>query len=270
MSLCRLWPRRLAWVPLALAGLFGCANSPGTLEPIPAKDDFGSDLVNQPIDETTIGEKEMMHRRARVELLGGAFFPIGNGFSSLLGYTDDSTNHFEVSAMAGLRGDIEVSKNVFLGLSFDWSHYEVDQGVSDILSDPSSATLDQWFESLERYTVLATFEYDTTLARSFLKEEKPLIFRVGLGLGGAIIDPLLDDSLRSTFRCHTFGAAVARPYVVFEWKPYKNTFFFLGTAFDWVYYPNDVEMMIGHDSYNTSGDIDFSAVSLTGGIGFEF
>src|SRR4029450_10329346 len=108
MFLCRSRSRVVAWAPFVLLSLIGCETPPRTLEPPELKDDLGVPLERQPINEETVGETQMLHRRTQIDLHGGISIPTG-----LI-----ESNDFKVGPTLGTKASIETAKNLFIGVCF--------------------------------------------------------------------------------------------------------------------------------------------------------
>ncbi|MBI4605785.1 MAG: hypothetical protein HY721_27785 [Planctomycetes bacterium] len=269
----RWFPRtpeaRLAWIPIVLVASLGCETAPQRLEPPELKDDFGSSLETRPITEESVGETQMLHRRVQLELKGAAAIPTG--------FFQD--NGFEVGASAGAKGEIELVKDFFLGLSFDYVTMEQGDGVSDVLSNPlslSGVEPDQLYDTIDRYNFLAVADYDWTLARSFLVEKAPLKFRLGGGLGATVVDGEVDSSLEDQIKA-AGGDIETVPYVGFlarasagvRWQVLPTMLLFAEVSLDFVY-PFEIEIRLNRVRSTVDGDIDFGSVNLGGGVAFEF
>ena len=64
MPSCRAYA--IAWVALVFLFTVGCEMTPRELDPQRYSDDFGEDL--EVITEASVGETQMLHRRAQLEL----------------------------------------------------------------------------------------------------------------------------------------------------------------------------------------------------------
>jgi hypothetical protein len=211
----------------------------------------------------------MLHRRTQVELKAGSAIPVG-----LV-----QQNHFEPGPFLGIKGEIEVAKNLFLGVSFDWAHSRQSRGVNQLIGDPTTLAgvePDQLFKSFDRYTWLGLFDYDVPLTKDFIVEKSPLLFRFGLGLGAMLIDSEEDDFLKnqiaaagSEIKINPYVGFVARPGVSFRWQVWEHGLVFVEACMD-IVTPHRISVKINRQNSEVAGDIDFSSINLTAGWAFEF
>lgn len=271
-------PFLLAWAPLALMCLWGCANSPrrdaapmDDLDQPPTEaasvgapgedpafytDDFGGAVEAPPITEESVSEEMMLHQRAQLELNAGMVMPIGE---------------FEVGPSLGLKGSLEAYKNIFFGLSFDWARQNVDEGISS-LDDPGDlerADADQFYEYINRYNLLMTADYDIPLEEDFLVEDTRLILRLGLGAGSSIIVGKEDKAIDETVKINTYFGFLLRPAVSLRWMLSKRSLVFFTAAYDFVY-PDKIDVRITGSSRRVDDDLYFGTFLLQFGVAFEF
>src|SRR5262245_10527162 len=242
----------------------GCAGAPQRFEAQQGLDDFGEPLETGPINEQTVGESQMLHRRWQLELRGGLKAP-----APIV-----ESNEFETGPLLGVKADIEVTKNLFFGLTFDWTYQGVDQGVSTLVDDPralAGATPDQLFDHIHRYNLLANFDYDVVLVPDTIGPNRPLIFRFGAGLGAVLVNGIEDP--QTTFDIEPYYGFLARPAVGLRWQFLDSMLLFGELSYDFVApYSIDAKFQTssGSDRAKVDGDIDFSAVNLIAGLAFEF
>jgi len=254
----------LAGVPLVLLVMCGCATGPKPSDmpespaaPLP-QDDFGEELDSPPITEESISETMMMKRHAQVEVFGGVAVPV--------------TGNFELGPVFGIKGQIEALKNVYWGISFDWTELTVGDQVSDLGTiDIESADPDQWFERADKYNFLLTLDYDIPLSKDFLGKNKPLDFRVGLAPGATIIMGEEDSLIKSSgYQIEPFYGFLLRTGVSLRWEFVQHFLVTFGIGYDYVY-PNTVEVQTPDGSTRAlSGDIDFGNLLFLGGISARF
>ena len=70
----------------------------------------------------------MLHRRTQFEIWSGAVIPTGF-FAS---------NSFEVGPGAGFKASIETSKDLFVGVEFDWANWQQGEGASKFSENPDA------------------------------------------------------------------------------------------------------------------------------------
>jgi hypothetical protein len=131
-----------------------------------ADDEIDNASGEPPITESSVHRDMMLRRRAQVELKVGTSVPVG--------LFED--NEFEPGIFLGAKATVEGAKNIFFGLSFDYSRNTVDQGVSALVNDPSSlpgVTPDQLYDSINRYNTLITFDHDVVLMEDTIGENSP-------------------------------------------------------------------------------------------------
>lgn len=251
--------RSLTWVPLAIVLVAGCQTRGEVQGDQRFEDDFGTELEAPPITAASVSESMMLHRRARFEPLIGVAVPVfGN---------------FDPGPMAGVRGEMEAVKDIFWGISFDWVHNEVGEGVDDILASGgslASADADQWYESIDRYNLLITLSYDTVLERDFLGKGTPLSLRIGLGLGTAIVLANDDPAIaRRGYHVFDYYGFLARPEVDLHWQILDWGRIVFGIGYDFVY-PNWIEARVDGQVKSLDGDVNFDTFFARLGFMFEF
>jgi len=269
MSLCRRCSRVLLWASIVLLPALGCERTQRRLEPPEWRDDFGSSLDTDPISERSVAEGQMLHRRTQFEIWSGAVIP--TGFFE--------TNRFATGPGAGFKASIETSKDVFVGIEFDWTRWEQDEGVSTLVGDPpalAGLNPDQLFDQLDRFNVLLVSDYDWTITKSFIQEDKPLKVRLGGGLGATVVDGSIDPLLESqaeatggTLSIPTQTYFLARIAASLRWQLNDNFLVFTSVDYDFVA-PFKTDIEINKERSEVSGDIDFGSVSLGAGVVFEF
>ncbi|HZN60707.1 MAG TPA: hypothetical protein VFD71_21715 [Planctomycetota bacterium] len=262
--------RSRAWLPMVLLGFVaGCAGAPRQIEPPERKDDFGDTLETQPITAETVSETQMLHRRWQLELKGQASIP--TGFFA--------ANDFDAGPSAGAKVSIETAKNLFVGVDFDWAQWKQNNGVGDALANPTdleNAKPDQLYDKVDRYEVLLAIDYDWTIAKSFIGERSPLIWRFGLGLGGGVfrgdVDPALKQQTQaagSDIEIVPLVAFVGRLGTGLRFQLAEHVILFTEASYDFVA-PFNIEVRINRERSQVDGDIDFGAINLGAGIAFEF
>lgn len=250
---------RLSCLFLAVGVFSGCHTSPDV------EDYYYQDEESF---EKQLGREEMLHQRAILDLKGNAFIPLD---------TD-----FKVGYGGGIKGELEVYPNLFLGLELDYVYQEVDENASDVLgqfrSNPNSqaalqaaASLDaeQWMESFERYNILFVFDYDIPFWED---DPHAPVFRFGVGLGAVIItaEEVPSDTFAEPFDARVFSQFLARPSVGLRFPFHDHFSVFTQVSLDLI--PSDNMSVSGplFDSNRTDldGQVNFSGLNI--GVGFAF
>lgn len=222
------------------------------------------DLYNESDEEmlARTARERMLHRRAIVEVKGGATIPLDPDF--------------EVGSTVGVKGEMEVFKNLYLGLEFDYVNQGVETTIDDILQDfvagspaaenaARSAEPEQWFEEFDRYNILFLFDYDVPLWDS----DRAAMFRFGVGLGAVIVT---GDTVSTAFAdeidSRVFGQFLARPSVGFRIPIVENLLFFTEASLDLV--PEDTltidGRLVGGRRTKFDDDVTFSTFNIGGGL----
>jgi hypothetical protein len=258
MLSCRLRTHACAWVTLVCITALGCNGAPTRIEPAKYRDHFGQELGEETITEESVGREQMLNRRAQLELRGAAVVPI--------------ESNLEVGAGAGIKGEIETFKNLFFGVSFDWSHLETDKQIADSVNALDTAALlnadpTELFESLDRYNFLLLFDYDVPLAKSFS-------FRFGAGLGLALItfdegrNP--DNVSPPGYDLEPFVAFLFRPSIDFRWQVWEHGYLTAGASYDFIPTGNIEISPAKGDRSEVNGSVNFSTINLGGAWVFEW
>ena len=202
----------------------------------------------------------MVHRRANLDLRLGGFFPVDSDFNT--------------SLSLGFTGEIEVYKNLYLGLSFDYADMDVDSVSEEEVKNGTLPTgtgarnPERWFERFDRYSFLFLFDRDVPIVQS---DEHDLMFRWGLGLGVVI----MDGEIASIFPeqgldvdGRTYVNFLARPKIGLHYRFFENYLAFLALGYDFV--PED-SLTVNINSNRTKlGDVDASGFTIFSGLGFTW
>ena len=169
--------RTFGWILALTLSMAGCQSAP---EQIPSKnvsDDFGEVLPNQEeITVESVQNKEMLHQRAQFELRLGPAFAFDLADPGRNPYTD-------VALQGGAKLQLERAKNIYWGLSFDFTDA---LAQDDPFSGPPLAGSDEIFAvaGYDRLSVLGTVDWDIP----FNDDPDSLIMRLGMGMGMCVID----------------------------------------------------------------------------------
>jgi hypothetical protein len=208
----------------------------------------------------------MLHRRTQFEVWGGAVIPTGF-------FADNS---FETGPGAGFKASIETSKDLWVGVEFDWANWQQRDGASRNLANLATLRPDQHFDELNKFNALLVSDYDWTIAKSFIEEDKPLKVRLGGGVGATVIDGTIDPFLES--RAQATGASLsiptqtlflARIAASLRWQLTDTFILFTEANYDFVA-PFTINEKRNGNRNELSGDIDFGSISLGAGVAFEF
>lgn len=256
MVSCRLQAYANVWVAVLFSTLVGCAAPPRQLEPARYTDDFGETMDTELITEESVGATQMLHQRARLEPYARAVIPFDS--------------NFDPGSAIGFKAQIEVQKHLFIGFNFDWVHLESDDDISDAVNNGNLLSVDatEFYESMDRFNILAGFDYEFELTDAFIKPDKALTLDLGLGAGLTIITgDEADSAFISSFDLEPFFSFILRPSATLNWHVTENGFWTLGASFDWVPEGNIDIDFLGERS-QVDDDIDFSSFNI--GMGFQF
>ncbi len=258
--------RRSRWIRLfclflAVGAFYGC-QTPMTVEDYYYQDEksFNKQL----------GQNEMLHQRAIVDLKANFLVPLD---------TD-----FDIGVGPSIKGELEVYPNLFMGLELGYMTQNTDEDASDVLaqfrSNPNSqaalnaaANLDaeQWMESFDRFNILFLFDYDIPF---WEEDPNAPIFRFGVGLGAVIItaEEVPADTFAESFDSRVFTQFLARPSVGIRYPVHENILLFGELALDLI--PSDNMSVSGplfdSDRTDLDGQVNFSGLNLGFGIAFTW
>jgi hypothetical protein len=243
------------WVALVCLAALGCNGAPRPIEPPEFRDDFGEELGETEITEESVGREQMLKRRTQVELRAGVVSPI--------------ESNLDPGGGVGIKGEIETFKNLYFGLSFDFAHLESDEQISDNVQNANVSALlnadpTELFESLDRYNILALFDYDVPLVKNFS-------FRFGVGAGLAIItfdEGKNSDVFLGGYDVEPFYSFVLRPAIDFRLQVWEHGYVAVGASFDFL--PSGkIEIKPGdEDRSEVDESVNFS--SLNAGVAWVF
>ena len=217
------------------------------------QDDFGDPIASEEdVDEAEFLRTYMTHRRAHGELRGTVGIPLGSGF--------------ELAYGAGGKFEIEIFKDLFTGLQIHYAVQEVNS-ESGLGSLANREAID-FYDSLERYNVLAVFDYDFPLGVP-TEDIGELTVRVGLGLGVAIIQGEENQSALQEFEVEPVYSFLARPTVETRWRAWEHGHVVAGIAYDFVA-ENRIEIDTAGDRREVDDDIQFDTFNLFVGFAFEW
>ena len=209
--------------------------------------------------------EEMLHVHGIVDLKGSAFIPFDSDY--------------DVGAGIHVKGQLEVAKNLYLGVELGYVYQEVDETASDVLDaftagDPGQAAAaadldpEQWMERFDRWNILFVFDYDIPLTDG----DAPVnpLFRFGLGLGATIIDGKPDkNAFAPSVDSRIFAQFLARPSVQFRIPIVDFCLFFIDASVDFV--PVDkMTIDLGGQRTKIDEDVYFSGFNLGGGFSFTW
>ena len=265
MSLFSSGDRVLSWSLSCCFLVFllgGCNTAPEKIEPLDYQDDFGTSFAAEPITAESVAEESMLHQRAQFDLKFDGAIPTESKIDPA----------FSIGGKVGL----EVFKNLFMGLSFNYANHEINDGADDSLTgDIGRLDAIQLFQEYDRFSILGHFDYDIPLTKPSA-DFGALTFRFGLGVGLVIIDGEEDPFLRSqfeqarsSFELVTFYTAVVRPSLELRCRVWEHGHVFAGVSYDWV--PGDrIDARIGGERAEVDSDIDFDNVNIGAGFSFEW
>ena len=164
--------RTFGWILALTLSMAGCQSAPEQITSKDVSDDFGEVLPNQEeITVESVQNKEMLHQRAQVE------FRLGPVFAFDL-FDPGRDPHTDVGILGGGKLQLETAKNIYMGLSVDWTDAVVEQNTSG-LGEQIFAV-----KGYDRLSVLGTIDYDIPI------NDNPdgLILRLGMGVGMCFVD----------------------------------------------------------------------------------
>ena len=164
--------RTFGWILALTLSMAGCQSAPEQITSKDVSDDFGEVLPNQEeITVESVQNKEMLHQRAQVE------FRLGPAFAFDL-FDPGRDPHTDVGILGGGKLQLETAKNIYMGLSVDWTDAVVEQNTSG-LGEQIFAV-----KGYDRLSVLGTIDYDIPI------NDNPdgLILRLGMGVGMCFVD----------------------------------------------------------------------------------
>jgi hypothetical protein len=164
--------RTFGWILALTLSMAGCQSAPEQITSKDVSDDFGEVLPNQEeITVESVQNKEMLHQRAQAE------FRLGPAFAFDL-FDPGRDPHTDVGILGGGKLQLETAKNIYMGLSVDWTDAVVEQNTSG-LGEQIFAV-----KGYDRLSVLGTIDYDIPI------NDNPdgLILRLGMGVGMCFVD----------------------------------------------------------------------------------
>ena len=164
--------RTFGWILALTLSMAGCQSAPEQITSKDVSDDFGEVLPNQEeITVESVQNKEMLHQRAQVE------FRLGPAFAFDL-FDPGRDPHTDVGILGGGKLQLETAKNIYMGLSVDWTDAIVEQNTAG-LGEQIFAV-----KGYDRLSVLGTIDYDIPI------NDNPdgLILRLGMGVGMCFVD----------------------------------------------------------------------------------
>ncbi len=170
--------RAFGWILALTLSMVGCQGAP---EQSPSKgftDDFGGDVpTREEITVESVQDKEMLYQRAQAELRLGTTFP----FDLFDAFHDP---HTEKGMVGGGKLQLEVAKDIYMGLSFDWTDHTVESRESTPEFTPGFGEAIFAADGYDRLSVLGTLDYDIPITGDAVG----LLLRLGMGIGMTVAD----------------------------------------------------------------------------------
>ena len=164
--------RTFGWILALTLSMAGCQSAPEQITSKDVSDDFGEVLPNQEeITVESVQNKEMLHQRAQAE------FRLGPAFAFDL-FDPGRNPHTDVGIQGGGKLQLETAKNIYMGLSVDFT---------DALVAGNTGTIDEQIfavKGYDRLSVLGTVDWDIPVTAN----PDGLILRLGLGIGMCVLD----------------------------------------------------------------------------------
>ena len=175
--------RAFGLILLLALSMVGCQSAPEQIVSKVETDDFGGVLPNkEEITVESVQKAEMMHRRAQAEFRLGPSFPFD--------LADPGRDpHTKIGIAGGGKLQLETAKNIYMGLSVDWTDNVVEANTGGIGEQIFAV------RGYDRLSVLGTLDYDIPLTedpgqRAGLRSGPldGLLLRMGVGIGMTVID----------------------------------------------------------------------------------
>ena len=164
--------RTFGGVMVLTLSMAGCSSAPERISTKAVSDDFGAALPNdEEITVESVQNKEMLHRRAQAE------FRLGPSFAFDL-FDPGRDPQTKVGIVGGGKLQLETAKNIYMGLSVDWTDAVVEQNTSG-LSEQIFAV-----RGYDRLSILGTVDYDIPV----FDDPDGLLLRLGMGVGMCFVD----------------------------------------------------------------------------------
>ena len=209
---------------------------------------------------------EMLHRWTRFEIKGGGSIPFE---SEIL-----------PGPAFGFKGTIEVYKNLYFGLGYDYSVHKIDETLEDFAGQPNAPALAenaaaiQWLDSFDRHNILFLFDYFVPLGDGW-GLYTPVV-RMGAGVGVVLIDgeAVSTGTLAQDIDSRLYTDLLIRPSIGIELPVHENIEFFLETNLDLslglLNNQLTVDGQLAGRRTTIDDSVNFSAVSIMGGITFTW
>ena len=164
--------RAFGLILLLALSMVGCQSAPEQIASKVETDDFGGALPNkEEITVESVQKAEMMHQRAQAELRLGPSFP----FDLFDPGRDPQT---KIGIAGGGKLQLETAKNIYMGLSVDWTDNIVEANTGGIGEQIFAV------RGYDRLSILGTLDYDIPLT----EDSDGLLLRMGMGIGMTFID----------------------------------------------------------------------------------
>ncbi|MDE0738735.1 MAG: hypothetical protein OSB83_05945 [Planctomycetota bacterium] len=164
--------RAFGLILLLALSMVGCQSAPEQITSKVETDDFGGALSNkEEITVESVQKAEMMYQRAQAEFRLGPSFPFD--------LADPGRDpHTKIGIVGGGKLQLETAKNIYMGLSVDWTDNVVEANTSGVGEQVFAV------RGYDRLSVLGTLDYDIPLT----EDSEGLLLRMGVGIGMTFID----------------------------------------------------------------------------------
>ena len=176
--------RAFGWILVLTLPMVGCQSAPEQIVSKGFTDDFGEAVPGrEEITVESVQENEMLHQRAQLEWRMGGSFPFdlfdpGKDPSTFsFGENGPSHNSGHLEAVGGAKFQLESAKNIYFGLSADWTAHAVEP---DLTGTNQIHAIAQY----SRLSVLGNIDYDLPIT----EDGEGLLLRMGVGVGMTVID----------------------------------------------------------------------------------
>jgi len=176
--------RAFGWILVLTFSMVGCQSTPEQIASKTHSDDFGEVVPDkEEITIEAVQKSEMMHQRAQFELRLGGSFPFDlfdpgrDPHIDSFGENGPFDGSGAIQGVIGSKLQLEAAKNIYLGLSFDFTDHTVETGGGEQIFAVSG---------FDRLSVLGTIDYDIPLNTTGALDG--LMLRVGMGMGMTVVD----------------------------------------------------------------------------------
>ena len=241
------------WILALTLSMAGCQSAPEQITSKSISDDFGEVLPNQEeITVESVQNKEMLHNRAQAE------FRLGPAFAfDLFDPTRDA--YTDVGITAGGKLQLETAKNIYMGLSVDWTDANVQEGVVLPIGPGGQPGEEQILGVVgyDRLSILGTIDYDIPVTET----RDGLILRLGMGVGMCFVDFNSSDQFTGNAAIEDIYQIMFRPSIGLRYPVSEHLLIFSELTYDIVpertMATQDDEALLGPRAILSAGTVLF-------------